>query len=178
MAKRAGPKGGGKGGRKKAEPAPEAVKPSETRKVINEKDFAALAQRCRSHQNQVSESSGSMGELIKSAADEKNLHRAAFADWRKLMRKGLADPAKLTEQLAHFDYYRTLKVKFPGMGAPMSLDDIVKEQGQMFARTEAGETDEDEADEDDKGTPAGETDPRPRFQTHQGGRAASAAEAG
>lgn len=173
MAKRAGPKGGGKGSRKKAEPAapPEAVKPSETRKVINEKDFSTLAQRCRAYQSQVSESSGSMGELIKGAAETKSLHRGAFNLWRKLDKQ---EPNKIAEFLAHFDYYRSLMTTRGRQEIP-SLDERAKEQNQMFARTEAGQADEEETDE---GTPAGETDQRPRFQTHQGGRAAPAAEAG
>lgn len=171
MAKRAGPKGGGKGGRKKAEPAPEAVKPSETRKVINEKDFSTLAQRCRAYQSQVSESSGSMGDLIKGAADTKSLHRGAFALWRKLDKW---DGPKIAEFLAHFDYYRSLMTTRGRQEIP-SLDERAKEQNQMFARTEAGQADEEETDEgDDKGTPPGETDQRARFQTHQGGRAAEA----
>ncbi len=148
---------------KGAEPT-QPVKPSEAIQCTPLKDFEALARRCSSLQSQVSENSGTMGELIKDAAEKKHLHKGAFALWRKLDKMGKGDPGKLAAFLAHFDYYRDLKVK------DKTLDDVAAEQDQMFARTEAGEGDEAEAGED-PGTPAGETDQRPRFKTHEGGKA-------
>ena len=143
MAKKAAGKTGKKSTAKKPEPAAPKVPEFQ---LIGQKDFETLARRCASLQNQVSEHSGSMGELVKDAAENKNLHRGAFALWRKLDRMGKKDPEKLATFLAHWDYYRGLKIK------DKSLDDIAAEQAQMFARSEAGD---DEGEEAEEGTESG-----------------------
>lgn len=164
------PKGGGtkpvraKPKGKRNEPAAtQAVKPSELRRMIPPKEFETLARRCKSLKNQVAETSGTMGELIKDAAEKKFLHRKAFSAFRSIA--GMEDN-KLAEFLAHFDYYRDIG----------GLDERAKNQAQMFARTEAGEGEEadgETAAKADTGTPPGEKDQRPRFAVHEGGPAAA-----
>lgn len=166
-------KGGGAKPRAKAkgkasEPAAaatQAVKPSELRRMIPPKEFETLARRCKSLKNQVAETSGTMGELIKDAAEKKFLHRKAFSMFRSIA--GMEDN-KLAEFLAHFDYYRDIG----------GLDKRAENQAQMFQRTEAGEGDEADGEtgaKADDGTPPGEKDQRPRFAVHEGtgGSAAS-----
>lgn len=162
-----------------AKPEPStAVHPSEVRRVTTPADFSALARRCSQAQEQISEYSGSMGELIREAAEKKNLHKGAFSLWRKLhtmyKKKG---GASLAEFLAHFDYYRSLPVQIGRRDYP-SLDDGAKEQGDMVGHNPGGEGGEEqggEAGETAPGTPSGETDQRPRFKVHDGGTNGAAA---
>lgn len=136
------------------------------REMISRANFDALARRCTHLQSDISEKSGTMGEQIKNAADTQHLHRGAFALWRKLNKMS---GNKIAEYLAHFDYYRKIATKIGNQEIP-SLDDRATEQGQMFERTEAGEGgDGDGETETSPGTPAGETDQRPRFAVHDGG---------
>jgi hypothetical protein len=171
MARRKADDGKKTRGRKKKDAAETtAVKPSETLKCITEKDFNAIARRCASHQETISENAGSIGSLIKDAAEKQHLHKGAFGLWRKLHKMRVNDPNRLAEFLAHFDYYRTLSVTIGRVEYP-SLDEHAEQQGQMFERTEAGEGD---ADDDDGGedAPAEEgKDVRPRFQVHDGRQA-------
>ena len=113
-----------------------------------------------------------MGSLIKEAAEKQHLHKGAFGLWRRLHKMGLSDPTKLATFLAHFDYYRGLAVKIGRTEHP-SLDDRARSQLEMFDQAEAGEAEDgEESNATDQGTPPGEKDARPRFQVHDGERAA------
>lgn len=73
-------------------------------------------------QNKASTAAGEMGDLIRTYAEKKNLHKGAFADIKKLHRMGTKDPAKLWLHLAHFDHMRK----------EAGLDDLADSQGEML----------------------------------------------
>lgn len=95
-----------------------------------------LMKSCLSIQKTISDASGDMGELVSKAATEKNLHKGAFADCKKLYRMGKKDPSKLWLHLAHFDHMRK----------ELGLDELAATQEQAFGPG-TGDQNETEADE-------------------------------
>ena len=117
--------------------------------MIGVNDFTNLVRRCTSLKKQGAEISGSMGEMIKNACENKNLDRVAFGIFRKLH----AMPSeKLATTLACLDYYRDLG----------KLDETASEQGELeIARQEAGE-EEPKPPKQESRQAAAERDVRPR----------------
>lgn len=83
--------------------------------------------------NRVSTSSGDLGDLIRTYAEKKSLHKGAFSDIKKLYRMGKKDPGKLWLHLAHFD----------DMREKLKLDDLAEQQGQLV---EPGTEEDEETD--------------------------------
>jgi hypothetical protein len=77
----------------------------ETERLINKKQFGALIKAADQAKTKVSSINGEIGERIKAAADNANLHPAAFKMILKLYRM---DPEKRDAFLRNFDAYRDL----------------------------------------------------------------------
>lgn len=137
MAKKPAAKRGSKAANKSATPSATsaAVQPSETLRVISEKDFHALVKKVKSHEADKNESVGAIGGAINAAVEAKHLHKKAFGTYRMCAR--MSDN-KLSEFLAHFDHYRNIG----------GLDERASTQGQMIPRTEAGEPEPSERDKE------------------------------
>lgn len=71
--------------------------------MISKEDFNKLLKRCKSAESAVAEASGNLGDLIATAAENKNLHKSAFKLTRQCSRM---DPVKLYAFLQAFDTYR------------------------------------------------------------------------
>lgn len=113
---------------------------------IGVNDFLNLVRRCKSLAKQTQETAGEKGDLIRKAADNKNLDRVAFAMFMRLER--MSEQKRVTT-LACFDYYRDIG----------KLDE--QEQGDLgIKRAEAGEKD-DETDPPPPAKAEGERDLRP-----------------
>ncbi|MDJ0449221.1 hypothetical protein [Methylocystis sp. JR02] len=76
-----------------------------TEKLVNKKQFGALIKAADQAKTKVSSINGEIGERIKNAADNANLHPAAFKMILKLYRM---DPEKRDAFLRNFDAYRDL----------------------------------------------------------------------
>lgn len=101
-------------------------------KQIEAKDFQNLHRRRTSLKKQAKEINGSAGELMTSAAENKNLDKPAFAFIEKLW---AMSPQKRLTTLACFDYYRTI----PHFATEKRLDQDETGQGSLdIPRTEAG----------------------------------------
>jgi hypothetical protein len=99
--------------------------------LVSRKDLNALLEQCLIYQNRASTATGSMGELVREAAEKKHLHTGAFAIIKRLHRLGNKDRGKLWLLLAHFD----------DMRAKSGLDRLAQEQGQLLpAIADEGET--------------------------------------
>lgn len=114
---------------KGAAPAASTAKasPSETQKMIGSVDLGNLMRRCLSLKKQGKEIAGSMGDLVASAVENKNLDKPAFDIARKL--KGMSPQKRLTTIACLLYYIDVLK-----------LDEAEDGQSEMqIPRPEAGE---------------------------------------
>lgn len=118
----------------------EDVRPSEVLRMIGERDFTNLVRRCNALKKQNRSISGEMGELVKTAVENKHLDRVAFAMFRRL--NDMA-PEKLATTLSCLRYYIDVG----------KLDEIASEQAEFdIPRPEAGETEAE---------PEPDTEPQP-----------------
>lgn len=127
------PKGGGKKAAATESASTSQAAPMISKaRMIGENDFNNLVRRCESLKKQGKEISGTMGELVANAVENKNLDKPAFDIFRKLKRMS---GAKLATTLACFDYYRDIG----------KLDEQANKQGELeIARQEAGEQEDGE----------------------------------
>lgn len=127
-------KGGAKGrSMKNAAGATERPPVSTETKMIGEKDWQNLHRRRTSLKKQAKEITGSAGELLVSAAENKSLDKPANAFIEKLW---AMSPQKRMTTLACFDHYRTFK----HFDTDKTLDEDETGQGQLdIPRQEAGE---------------------------------------
>jgi hypothetical protein len=93
-----------------------------------------LLREMRTLEAKGADANGKLGELLKSAEENKNLHRPAFKAAAKLERM---EPSKLRSYLAHFDYYRE----------QFKLDKLAEAQGDIEDVTGAPQSTEPEAQE-------------------------------
>lgn len=109
---------------------PATVKMRSKAQQIGVQDFKNLVRRCANAKKQASEITGGIGELVKNAAENKNLDRVAFSIFRRLDSMSVE---KLTTTLACLDYYIEIG----------ELEDkIDKAPALPIARQEAGEKEE------------------------------------
>jgi hypothetical protein len=102
--------------------------------MVSRKDLGTLLQQCLIYQNKASTATGSMGELVRSYADKKNLHTGAFSLIKRLHRMGNKDRGKLWLLLAHFD----------DMREKCGLDRLAQEQGQLLPAIDESQPDQPE----------------------------------
>jgi hypothetical protein len=100
--------------------------------MVSRKDLGTLLQQCLIYQNKASTATGSMGELVRSYADKKNLHTGAFSIIKRLHRLGNKDRGKLWLLLAHFD----------DMREKCGLDRLAQEQGQLLPAIDETESEQ------------------------------------
>ena len=133
----------------KAKPAQEKVKAADVMKMPPESIVKSVASDMASTRKEVGGLNKELRDVVADAKKEKGLHPAALR-----LVEGLVHKAKKTDRgltavatfLAHVDYYRDV----------LGLDEMLKKQGQMFARKEAGEKEPDEPELPT--TPARETE--------------------
>jgi hypothetical protein len=123
--------------KKKQEESPPPT-PANTMEVIPQAKFLTLCRQIKKHTGDKDSSVGEIRSLISNACEKQHLEKRAFAMYRSLAR--LSDE-KLSETLAHLDYYRDIG----------GLDQRAAQQGQLFARPEAGEGEEGESGAEDDG---------------------------
>lgn len=118
-----------------AKAKPDQVKASEVMKMPGERVVRSVAADMASTRKSKGKLSEELAEIVAAAKKDAGIHPGAlrFVESRlakaKKTDRGLAAVAT---ELAHLHYYCDV----------LGLDEMIKKQGQMFARAEAGETDE------------------------------------
>lgn len=99
---------------------PKTDSPTADAHIIGKEDFLKLMKRVKSEESKAAEARGNMGDLIASAVENKNLHKAAARDARKQTRM---DPAKLyayrQHRAAYEEYFELDKIA----GESLPLDE-------------------------------------------------------
>ncbi len=115
---------------------PKAAKPSEVSPSISQQKLKALLASKRRATNDISEISGGLGSEIKTAIEENHLHRKAFGVICQLDRM---EPEKLADFLDCFDHYLDIS----------GLSDRAEQVQRLGLDGNAGDTEQEEGDEDD-----------------------------
>lgn len=128
---------------KAAAPKTDPVKPSEVMKMPPEATVRAVAKDITATKKEVGDLNDELATVVAEAKKEKGIHPGALKRVAALVAKAKKTDrglAAVATELAHFDYYRDV----------LGLDKMIQEQGQMFARVEAGENDDGQTDIEDK----------------------------
>lgn len=119
--------------RKKAKKATgEKVKPSEVMKMPSESVVRSVASDIAATRKSKGKLSKELAGIISEAKTKKGIHPGALKRVESWVAKAKATDrglAAIATELTHIDYYRDV----------LGLDELLKKQGQMFARKEAGE---------------------------------------
>ncbi len=112
------------------------VKPSEVMKMPPEGTVRSVAADIASTRKATGRLTEELKDIIADAKKDKGIHPGSLKRveaWVAKAKKTDRGLAAVATELAHLDYYRDV----------LGLDDMIKKQGQMFARVEAGETEDD-----------------------------------
>lgn len=122
--------------KKPAAKADDKVKPSDMMKMPSEAAVKAIARDVTTTKDSVGELNGDLATAIAAAKKDKGVHPGALKRVVALVTKAKETDrglAAVATEIAHFEYYCDV----------LGLTKMLAEQGQMFARTEAGETADD-----------------------------------
>ena len=121
-----------RGPKKKVE---QMADPNDVMKMPSESTVKSIAASIRAAKKSTGKINGDLSDEIAEAKKEKGIHPGSLKRVEALLAKAKKTDrglAAVAAELAHFDYYRDV----------LGLTKMLDEQGQMFARTEAGEEDE------------------------------------
>jgi hypothetical protein len=109
----------------------------EVTKLVNEKQFVALFKECENKRTRAQSINGEIGERIKTAVEDGNLHRKLFSLMRALARM---DELKRKDFLSQFDVYVEMCERAGFFGSE-HVSDLV-DDAQRDAAGEKAEADE------------------------------------
>lgn len=112
-------------------------------KIVNKRQFAALVKAADQSKTKVASINGEIGERIKQAVENGNLHAGAFKSIVKLYR---ADPEKRDAYLRAFDMYRDMAGELGLFEEHVGdLDDMARRENEREAEeAEAAQIEENE----------------------------------
>ena len=118
--------------KKTAAKATEPAKAKDLMRMPSEATVRSVAKDVRSTKDGVGDLNDELSTVIAAAKKEKGIHPGALKRVEALVHKAKKTDrglAAVATEMAHFDYYCDV----------LGLSKMLEEQGQMFARTEAGE---------------------------------------
>lgn len=116
----------------KAKPKSEPAKAKDLMKMPSESVVRSLAKDIRSAKTEIGGVNEELSEVIAAAKKDKGVHPGALKRVEALVHKAKQTDrglAAVATEMAHFHYYCDV----------LGLDKMLEQQGQMFARVEAGE---------------------------------------
>ena len=133
--------------------ASEPAKAKDLMKMPSEATVRAVAKDIRSTKSGVGDLNSELSDVIAAAKKDKGIHPGALRRVEALIHKAKKTDrglAAVATEMAHFDYYCDV----------LGLTKMLDEQGEMFARVEAGEKEDAQTDLEDAVAKADKTEGR------------------